>query len=213
MTMFTQRSGRLLLIVLSALLSACATTRFSSEAPTTQGQPGGKLLAMVSATDENLRRMTENQIVADIAPGNHASTAHQQGIDAEPADATVRARISNAGFDRILLLRIASVEKRLVRYPATPYGYGDPWMWGWPPGWRHLPFGHATLIPFDAEPPRIVEALAVSVESQLLNVRDGTILWRGLSHTMTEGSTAQALEDIAGTVTRRLTERNWLLRK
>lgn len=211
MTMYMQRSGRLALIILSALLSACASTRFSSEAPTTPGWPGEKLLVMVSATDTNLRMTTENQAVADIAPANHASPAHRQGIDGQPTEAAVRARISRDGFDRILLLRIAGVEKRLVRYPAIPYGYGDPWMWGWPPGWRPSPFWHAPLTPFDATPPRIVEALAVSVESQLINASDGTILWRALSHTLTEGTTAQALEDIARTVTGTLARRNWLL--
>lgn len=211
MKMRAHTFGRLLLIALSALLSACASTRFSSEAPTSPGQPGQKLLVMVSTTDDILRRITENQLVADIAPANNASAAHRLGIDGQPADTTARERMSAAGFDRVLLLRIASIEKRNIQYPPTPYFYGDPWMWGWPHAWRPFhPFGYAPLMPFDAPPPRIVEALAVSVESQLVSLPDGALLWRGLSHTLTEGTAAQALEDVAATVIRTLGDRNWL---
>ncbi|MBX3686212.1 MAG: hypothetical protein KF909_08745 [Rhodocyclaceae bacterium] len=206
--------ARLLLIVLSALLSACASTRFSSEAPTSPGQPGQKLLVMVSTADDTLRRITENQLLADILPADNASAAHRLGIDGQPADPATRERMSAAGFDRVLLLRIAGIEKRTIQYPPTPYFYGDPWMWGWPHAWRPFhPFGYAPLMPPDASQPRLVEALAVSVESQLLSLPDGVLLWRGLSHTLTEGSSTQALEDIAATVIRRLGERNWLHRK
>ena len=206
-----QTFGRLLLILVTALLSACATTRFSSEAPTSLGQPGQRLLLMVSATDANLGLVTENQLLADISPLNHASTAHQLGIDGQPTDAAVRVRIAKAGFDRVLILRVAGIEKRRVEYPATPYGYGDPWMWGWPPGWRSFPFGPLPYIPFDSAPPRIVEELAVSVETQLIAMPSGEILWRGLSHTLTDGTAAQALEEASASVVKKLGDRHWLI--
>ena len=121
--------------------------------------------------------------------------------------------MSADGFDRVLLLRIAGIEKRTIQYPPTPYFYGDPWMWGWPMHGDRFTLRLRPAHAPDASQPRLVEALAVSVESQLLSLPDGVLLWRGLSHTLTEGSSTQALEDIAATVIRRLGERNWLHRK
>lgn len=201
----------LLLLLLPLVLGACASTRFSSDTPSGPGLPGEQLLVMVSAQDENLRRMSENQILANLTPANRARTAHSLGIDAGITETALRQRIRNAGFDRVLLLRIAAIEKRTVHYPATPYDYGDPLMWGWPAGWHpRFPYGYAPFAPLSAPPPRIVEELAVSVESQLIALPDGTPLWRGLSHTMTAGTAAQALEDVAKTVVQTLTERHWL---
>ena len=123
--------ARLLLIVLSALLSACASTRFSSEAPTSPGQPGPKLLVMVSTADDTLRRITENQLLADILPADNASAAHRLGIDGQPADPATRERMLPTALTGSCYYA-SPASRNAPSSIRPPLFLRRPWMWGWP---------------------------------------------------------------------------------
>lgn len=201
-----------------ALAGCAASTRIESSwtDPTFSGGPFDRI-AVVALFDSTAESRTFEQTAAR-ALGEH-------GIDAVPAytivseermyeEPELRAQLSDAEVDGILIYRLIAVDERNVYRNPTPYMhvpggivFGDPYYWYYYPRWNY--YWHWRSTWDVTRSPGYWEPLGyVVVESSLYDARSDRLVWTAKSTTM-DNSRFEALADsIVAKVTRELVGMN-----
>lgn len=175
------KANFLLVICLSTLLLACGpSTQISKswvDPSLTQATAGSfkKILIVAPLKDESSRRIAEDKLVSQITK----MTAVQSYNYMKPADTDEGAfeeRLKADGFDCILLMRIAQVEKSLSYTPGTSYG-------GWY-GYRNYSPGYYS------------EDQTFMVETNFYSVEQNQLLWSCTTSTLNPTQFDQTLNEI-----------------
>jgi protein-S-isoprenylcysteine O-methyltransferase Ste14 len=185
------RIGRVLLV--AGLLSgplACATTRIETQwkdpALAPQQLAFARLIALAQVDDEATRRVAEDELVRVIGSGPKAKA---RGMEVQPAYASIasaelgdvaalRAKVEAAGFDGAVVLRLVSDQERVTYMP----GHYEV-MWG-------------TAVRY--EPGYTDVDRIVRIETSVYSIREGKLLWSGVSRTLNP----RDVRDLVGDVVR-----------
>ena len=201
---------RLAVIAAAAwILTACATTTFTStwKAPneTPLATAGRKIAAVFISGDESSRRVAEDTLVQRInARGAVGIAAYTLIPSAELRDMErVKARLSEAGIDGIVLMRVIE-EKQKVSYtnesPAfVPYYLRFSSYWDY--GWREM-----------YEPVRVATDTVVSVETLVYSLRRDKLMWAGTSRTVNPAQLPTFVESLADAATKEMQKQGLLAR-
>ena len=199
------RARRTLLPAAGALalaLGACATTTFDSTWKAPDAGPlttkrGDKVVAMVVAKNEAMRRSAEANLANELdLRGFQGVPAYTLMSDADVQDeAKAKKAIDVSGAQAIVVLRPTGTTQEVS---STPGYYGSPYyggMWGgyWGYGWG------GAYIPGDIRTDTFVH-----IETLIYDLGQNKLVWAGQSKTMNPENVEQGVRDIAGAVGKEL---------
>jgi hypothetical protein len=142
-----------------------------------------KVLVIGNLKDESTRRITEDKMVAAMKN----VTGVQSYTYLNPNDTargSVEARLKQDGFDGLVVMRLASVDKSTSYVPGTTYGG---WYGGWSGGW----YGTSGYYQEDK---------TFYVETELYSLTSGKLLWAGTTSSLNPTNLDRTLDDIIATV-------------
>lgn len=144
-----------------------------------EAQSYQKVLVMGLLKDESTRRIAEDKMVAAFKN----VTAVQSYSYLQPGD-TVRSevedRLKKDGFDGVVVMRLADVDKSVSYVPGTGYG-------GWY-GYRY------------ATPGYYQEDKTFYVETNFYSLRSGKLLWSGTTSSLNPNKLDGTVSDIIATL-------------
>jgi hypothetical protein len=180
------------------LVAGCANTRFVAEwrANDYQGPGFRKLLVVGVTRDGVMRRVFEDQFVAELARRGVAATASYTLApkDGELDRAELEKAVAASGADGILSTRLVQVMQQTYVYP-WPYGYGGPGygFYGYYPyAYRGAWVGYS----YAYAPPQVVQYNVVVLETQLFSAADQAMIWGATSQTFAPGDSRRDAADL-----------------
>jgi len=184
------------LLLLGALLSACASTKFISTWKSPSAVPvevkGAKVAAVVMTKDEASRRKAEDLLAREIsargAQGVPMYTILPQATLAD--EDAARAALDAAQVEGLIVMRPVGVKTDTVEplpYTGTVYdGYwGGYYAYGWASPW-----GMGTTSP-DA-----YSYTTLSVETLVYSLKQNKLLWAGVSETTNPENAQKVIKDL-----------------
>jgi hypothetical protein len=186
------------------VLAGCATTTFTSiwkapDAGPLQFQPGDKVVALVVAEQDSIRRSGEANL-ADVL-----DRAGLEGVPAYTLVATADARdearakrlIEASGAVAAIVLRPLGREKEVSATPTTSY-YGSPYYRGFWGGY----YGHGWGGAWGGYEVRT--DTYVFVETLIYDLRRNELVWAGQTKTMNPRDIEGTVNELAKAVSREL---------
>ena len=177
--------GKILLYGSILLLIACGPSTKITKSWTdpsftpSAAQSYKKILVMGLLKDESTRRIAEDKMVAAFKN----VTAVPSYSYLQPSD-TVRSivedRLKKDGFDGVVIMRLADVDKSVSYVPGTSYG-------GWY-GYRY------------ASPGYYQEDKTFYVETNFYSLPDAKLLWSGTTSSLNPNKLDRTLDDIIATL-------------
>lgn len=179
--------------LLASTLVSCGSTRVVTrwQDPSVSVTPivFTKVLAMVIAGDQALRRAGEQELCRQVerAP---CQPAYLSIPDSALRDVdAVKAIVRKEGFDGAVVFRVAG-EREQVTYVPPSYGPG---FWGY--------YGHARVA---YDPGYYRSDQVVRVETSIYSIREDKLLWVGTTDTVNPDSVAGLVKDVAKAVRKEL---------
>jgi len=190
-----QRSIAMWMLV--GVLSAnagCTTNRLvhSWTDPSVKQLEFNRVVAVAMHSDGPLRRLAESEMVRIIGP--KAVAASQVIKDDERGDVDkVRAKLAAEGFDGAITMRLvdATTQVRTARDPV-PTSYYQVWSYY---GLYWIP---------DVGPDYVTADQTLQIEVNIYSLKDGKLLWTGISETMQPKLVETLVKEVAELVRRRL---------
>jgi hypothetical protein len=184
----TRRSSRSVVATLLAttLLAACSMTRVKTtwKAPDIGQIRFKKIVAVVIAKDETVRRNAEHQLCERIKRVPCAP-AFAVVDDADRGNVDKMAKqVDAAGFDGAVVLRYAGQRTQQTYVPA-----GMP-LWGY--------YGYGWGTAYD--PGYVRQDELVDVETAVYSVRDRKLLWAGVTESMNPRDVRRTVDEIVDAV-------------
>jgi hypothetical protein len=189
--------------VLALALGACATTTFQSswkapDAAPLNKQKGDKVIALVIAKNDALRRAGEAHLASELdLRGDTGVPAYTIMSDADVQDEGKAQRvITTSGAKAIVVLRPQGTTQEVS---STPGYYGSPYyngMWGggyWGYGWG------GAYIPGD-----IRTDTYVHIETLIYDLEQNKLVWAGQSKTMNPANVEKGVHELATAVSKEL---------
>lgn len=182
-------------LVVALLASAgCTTDRLvhSWTEPSLKKLQFDRVVAVAMTADGPLRRLAEGEMVRIIGPKAVASSqvlAEQELGDVDKA----RAKLASEGFDGAITMRLvdSKVQLRTARDPV-PVAYYQIWSY------------YGTYWIADKGPDYTTAEQTLQVEVNIYSLKDGKLLWTGISETMQPRLVETLVKDVAELVSRRL---------
>jgi len=182
-------------LVVALLASAgCTTDRLvhSWTEPSLKKLQFDRVVAVAMTADGPLRRLAESEMVRIIGPKAVASSqvlAEQELGDVDK----VRAKLASEGFDGAITMRLvdSKVQLRTARDPV-PIAYYQVWSY------------YGTYWIADKGPDYMTAEQTLQVEVNIYSLKDGKLLWTGISETERPRLVETLVKDVAELVSRRL---------
>jgi hypothetical protein len=169
------------------ILASCSSTTLTAvwKDPNYQGGKLGKILIVGVARNDVLRRLFEDEFTARLkARGTDASPSYRIIPSAEMLDQDkVNAKIESLGMDAVLVTRYVNQKKETVYTPGTYYSGG--WY-----NWYSRGYGYVT------SPGYYTEYEVIRLATNIYDTETGTMIWSGLSDTVTGGSTEVEIKEV-----------------
>jgi len=166
--------------------SSCASTEMTSTwvDPTAKGSPLSKIAVVALTPDPGLRRMAENTAATQME-GVQAIPSYQILGDTDLKNRElVKAKLRAAGFDGVLVMRIAGVSEQVS--PAGPYGTFDGYY-----DWAAAP----VYAPGDLQTETVVR-----VVSNLYSLNQNKLVWSGVSETFDPANSKDFVKGVSKAV-------------
>jgi hypothetical protein len=176
-----------LLFCVIVFLVACATTSVLA----TWKKPGigplhfRKVVVVVPAKDEAMRRQAEDQLVAQLAPTPAVPSYQLVPSSASPDE--LKQALESSDFDGAVVMQVAAVEKEATWVPSSSYG-----AWGW------YDSGYMQVNTY------------VRVETRIYALPSHDLLWAATSRTVDPSSTRGLVNEVAVTLREELTNEGLL---
>jgi hypothetical protein len=182
-------------VLVAAGLTACATTTFNSSWKAPDAQPmgsltGQKVVAVAVAKNTAVRRSAEDALVS-VLNANGAQGVPSYSILGDDAndEAKARAAIETSGAVAVVVMRPVAKEKEISSTPSTMYmgpRYGGYWGgyygYGWGGAWGGTEIRTDTIV--------IVETLVYSLKQNKL-------VWAGQSKTTNPSKVDAFVKEVA----------------
>ena len=153
-----------------------------------------KILALAINPDPLTRRVAEDAMVNQIAPGR-AVPAYQVLSDADRASANLTmSRAKALGFDGLITMRLLGNRVRATLEPGSAafYNYYD---------------GGMTVVGY---PDAVETERITSIETRIYSVSDQALIWSGVSNTVDLSTIKKAVGEIAKVVRSQLRDEGLL---
>jgi hypothetical protein len=170
---------------LTLALAGCASTDMTSTwtDPSAKGASLSKVAVIAFARDPGLRRMAEDSAAQQLV-GAQAVPSYQVLGDTDLKDReAVKAKLSEQGFQGVLLMRMAGVTERV-----------DPAMYGSFDGY----YGWAAGAVYD--PAYLQTETVVHVVSHLYSLPNDKLIWSGVSQTFNPASAHEFMTSVSKAV-------------
>jgi hypothetical protein len=158
-----------------------------------------KVLCAAFVQDETNRRVVEDELVKRLKGKGVASYT----LNLAAADSNnIEAKLKEAGFDGIIIMRLAAVEKETNYVPGStgyPYYGGYRGYYGYAYGAYSTP-GYYT------------EDKIFSVETNFYSVKTGKLMWSAKTETTNPSKTSQVTNEIADVITEKMISEGFLKR-
>jgi hypothetical protein len=104
----------------AALLAGCASTEIKSvwRASDYKGPPMKKVAVFMLSASENMRRFSEDQMARSLPPSTKAVPSYALFEKPEQSIDNVKSRLTEEGFDAVLMARTVSVDKSQIQVPS-----------------------------------------------------------------------------------------------
>ena len=184
------------------LLSACASTSFTStwkSSEVLQVNPRGhKVAAAFISTDESSRREAEDVLARKLteqgASGVPAYTLVPSGeLHDMPG---VKARLTQAGIDGVVIMRILDAKERTTVTPGSRIGFAPHYMhfsgyWGY--GWG-APYA----------PAQVTTTTVLRIETLVYSLERDALVWAGTSRTVNPARVSKFVAEIADSAVKQM---------
>ncbi|MEO7622236.1 MAG: hypothetical protein ABIS30_04160 [Gallionella sp.] len=171
------------LILVSMLLAACASTQLNSvwKDPSYQTRPAKVMVVAVAKNSIN-RRVFEDEFVQQLqSRGTTAIASYTILPDKQQGDQEVIAKkVAELGADTVLITRLISKKTVQVYVPGTPY-YPPPFYNSWP---DYYGYGYHYM----STPGYIAEDEYAVMETNLYEAKSNKLIWAASSETGINGS-------------------------
>ena len=161
--------------------------------------PFNKALVVGLLKDESTRRIAEDKMVAAMRSKAVQSYTYLQAGDSKDNAAEITERLKKDGFDGVVIMRLADMEKSMSYVPGTSYG-------GWYGYYRYA-------APMYYSPGYYTEDKTYYVETNVYSLADDKLLWSGMTSTLNPGKTSKMIDDIITTIKNKMTEEKLLPKK
>jgi hypothetical protein len=192
----TKSTAHIRWVLAIALLAgaACTTDRLLQTwtDPSVKKLEFNRVVAMAMTNDGPTRRLAEGEMVRIIGPRGVASSAVLEEGEMRDPD-RVRAKLASEGFDGAITVRLIDVttEVRTARDPV-PVAYYQVWSY----------YGLYWIA--DRPPDYWTAEQKIQVEVNIYSLKDGKLLWTGVSESQRPRLVETAIKDVAELVRRRL---------
>jgi hypothetical protein len=151
-----------------------------------------RVVAVAMTNDGPTRRLAEGEMVRIIGPSGVASSALLEEGEMRDVE-RVRAKLASEGFDGVITVRLIDVttEFRTARDPV-PVAYYQVWSY----------YGLYWIA--DRPPDYWTAEQKIQVEVNIYSLKDGKLLWTGISESQRPRLIETAIKDVAEIVRRRL---------
>jgi hypothetical protein len=186
------RNAVLGMLAASAVLLGCGgstTWQTTWRDPAVTSIKFTKVLAVAIDKQEGTRRAMEDEMVKAINAGGRATAIPAYSLlTAEDLQDTARARakVSGAGCDGMVTMRVVGVDKEQRLVGGTSV-YGSPW------GYYGYGWGMATS-------PTMVTDKLVQIETNVYSLTQGKLIWAGRSETTNPSSVTDLVDDVAASL-------------
>jgi hypothetical protein len=149
-------------------------------------KPFKKVLVLALIKDEGTRRIAEDKMAAQL-PGR-AVQSYSYLTTADTDDAKVIARMISDGFDGLVVMQLANVNKTETYVPGTMYG-------GWRGGWYGGGYGGVYGSPGYVETDQ-----TYNITTNVYSVSPEKLLWSGTTSSLNPSKLSGTLDDIIATI-------------
>jgi hypothetical protein len=181
-------------ILAAGLLSACATTTFTSSWKAPDAQPmgslaGQKVVAVAMTKNQATRRAAEDTLVSVLNAGGAQAITSYSLLGDETDEAKAKAAIEKSGAVAVVAMRPVAQEKEISSTPSMYMGprYGGYWGgyygYGWGGAW-----GGGVDIRTDT---------IVVVETLVYSLTQNKLVWAGQSKTTNPSKVDAFVKEVA----------------
>ncbi len=191
----------LCLAVIAALLTSCGTSVHLVEswrAPevTVDMQKLNKVLVVAILKTETNRHATEDQLVAMLKGKGVASYNYLTKELLEEKESEIKERLSNEGFDAVIIMRLADVDKDVnyIRgnYNSFPTFYNRFWPYYWNTRNNFYQPGH------------YVTTKKYTVETNVYSLIRDKLIWSGLTSSVDPKNVERLMHEVAKEVYKKM---------
>jgi hypothetical protein len=188
---FPMRLALTSLTITSLLLTACGQT---TKLTTTWGNPAGgaaqvhHVVAVFASKDPLVRHTIEDRIVRQI-PNSVQSYTFIENAESVDRDA-LRRLMKDKGFDGVLVMRVADIDRQLTYVPGANTWPGD--FYGY--------WGNAWTYPYDPTyfyGDGVYGDYVIIIETALYSVNTDKLLWAGRSRTSDPRSIRKVADQVS----------------
>lgn len=162
-------------------------------------KPFNKALVVGLLKDESTRRIAEDKMVAAMNSKGVQSYTYLQAGDSKDNAAEITERLKKDGFDGVVIMRLADMEKSMSYVPGTSYG-------GWYGYYRYA-------APMYGSPGYYTEDKTYYVETNVYSLADDKLLWSGMTSTLNPGKTSKMIDDVISTIRNKMQEEKLIPKK
>jgi hypothetical protein len=184
-----------LVVLVAAGLSACATTTFDSSWKAPDAQPmgslaGQKVVAVAVSKNAAVRRSAEDTLVSVLSARGAQGIPSYSILGDDTDEAKAKAAIEKSGAVAVVVMRPVAKEKEISSTPSSMYmgpRYGGYWGgyygYGWGGAW-----GGGTEIRTDT---------IVIVETLVYSMKQNKLIWAGQSKTTNPSKVDAFVKEVA----------------
>ncbi len=191
------------------LLSACSSTTkivnsWYDTSSTVDSRQVNKVLVSAPVENEGRRRSIEDELVKVMKGKGTAS--YKVFADGAPKDEkSMKQKLSEEGFDAALVLRLVDISKEMDYVPGNyntyPSYFGSYWGYynnSWN-GWNGY-----------QDPGHYVENKNYLIETNLYSLKDGKLVWNGVTSTINPSNLSSLISQIASAVHKKMVEQGFI---
>jgi len=194
-----------LIAFVAAVLAACAGPTMVGDwvNPNFKGPAFQKILVMGISPDSNVRRIFEDQFVAELRGRNIDAVASYRETqnDGELSEDQVQEIMRKTGTGAVVVTRVARVDRETLVSPGstrtTTFGPGRDY-WG---GHRHDSFYGLYRSAWTTHiPPTVHEFDVYTLETNLWSVDGNELVWSGTTESLAPSNVFREIEQLIGLV-------------
>jgi hypothetical protein len=199
------KAMRLLALLSSVLLSACASTsNFSTTWKAPDAMPlefkSQKVVAIVLIKDPSTRRLAEDRLAQQIAAyGAQGRPLYSMLPDADTSnEKETRAALEAAGVKGAIVMRPIAVDRDVkITEPYEDQSYAS--FWG-----GYYGYGMSLSFSTGSSEPTVSEKTTVYVETLVYSLKQNKLVWGGRSKTVDPDTLAELIQTLSKATVREL---------
>jgi hypothetical protein len=148
-----------------------------------------KILFVALLNDEATRRVAENKLVAEVKGRGVPSYTYLRETDSRSNESMIGDRLKQDGFDGVVVMRLAPVDKSAPYVPGSYPSYYNSW-YGY----------YSSTFPRFNDPKYTLPGGAFQIEVNVYSLEQNKLLWTGITTAVNIADTNRMIDGIIATV-------------